>query len=111
MIDKIYEILVKIHDNNNTMPQIQLAKYVTTIYSIDFLLREKLIYSDLDESGDPLDIYHVDDRGYKYIIDHQTEMRRFWRSFFSQFITGLITGSVGTVVLERIIVMLLSGKL
>lgn len=110
MKDPMYTILHKIAYHKDGLQKDQLMCLTTPVYSLDYLLNEKYISSGYNEDGDPNGIYYIEKRGLTYIIDHDNEKRIFWRNFFSHFITGLITGSVGTVVLERIIVMLLSGK-
>ena len=110
MKDPMYTILRKIAYYKDGLPKEQIVSLTTPVYSLDYLLNEKYISSGYNEDGDLNGVYYIEKRGLTYIIDHDNEMRIFWRNFFSQFITGLITGSVGTIVLERIIVMLLSGK-
>lgn len=103
--DKIYEILKRVVDNGNSMRKNDIAKRNSPVY-IEYLFSEKLIYPELDEDGAPTDIIHVGDKGYKYIVEHDAESRRFWRNFFSQFVTGLITGGIGALILEHIILWL-----
>ena len=105
--DKTYNILKTINDHNNTMHEQELSSHLTPVYSADYLLRLHLIYSDYNEDGEPTNIFHVDSEGYKYMVNHQKEIRQFWMNFLSQFITGLITGSVGTLIFEHVILRLL----
>jgi hypothetical protein len=110
MKDPMYIILRKIAYHKDGLRKEQILRLTTSVYSLDYLLYEKYISSGCNEDGDPDGFYYIEKRGLTYIIDKDNEKRIFWRNFFSQFITGLITGSVGTVVLKRIIVILLSGK-
>ncbi|MBQ9613975.1 MAG: hypothetical protein IJV14_15530 [Lachnospiraceae bacterium] len=105
MRDKIYEILKWVVDNGNSVHKNDIAKRNSPVY-VEYLFSEKLIYSELDEDGAPTDIIHVGDKGYKYIVEHDAESRRFWRNFFGQFVTGLITGGIGALILEHIILWL-----
>lgn len=105
--DKTYNILKAINDNNNTMSAQELSRYLTAVYSTEYLLRQRLIYSDYNKDGAPTNIFHVDSQGYKYMVDHQKDIRQFWMNFLSQFVTGLITGSIGTLILEHVILKLI----
>ena len=110
MRDKLYYILKDVIDHDNVGSFKKLASRYSPAY-VDFAISGRLLTFEYDEDGAPTDVIHVDRAGYQYIVEHDTEVRRFWRSFFSQFITGLITGSVGALVIERIILVLLSGML
>lgn len=105
--DKTYTILKKINDHDNVMSEQELSRHLTAVYSTDFLLRHKYICAEHNVYGEDTGIYHVDSAGYKYMVDHQKELRQFWMNFISQFMTGLITGSIGTLVLEFIILKLI----
>ena len=107
LCDKTYQILKKINDHDNTMSEQALSRHLTAVYSISFLLKQKYIYVDHNVYGEDIGIYHVDSAGYKYMVDHHKDVRQFWMSFLSQFVTGLITGSIGTLILEHFILKLI----
>ena len=108
MIDKLYRILIRTSEHKDGITREDLTRHTDAVYSIDYLVREHYLSEGVNEDGGPDGIYYIDKRGLSYVIDHNNEMRRFWRNFFSQFVTGLLTGSVAALVLERVILWLLS---
>lgn len=109
MRDKTYSILKKLLKNKSHLCRAELAKLTNALTTIHYLESRRYIEQGLTEDGSPDGIFVISDSGREYVMTRKAERKQFIVNFFSQFVTGLITGGTGVFVLERLIALLLSA--
>lgn len=106
MRDKTYTILKKMISSNCVLHEAEIAKYTNCLTTIDSLVSRGLVDYGITEEGAPDGTYFISNNGRDYVMQRLAEKRKFIVDFFSHFITGLVTGSVGVLVIQYIISLL-----
>ena len=88
----------------SVMRESELAGKTNALTTIHYLeVSEGYIAQGTTEDGAPDGLYRITDTGREFVLSRKRERAQFWRNFLSHFVTGLLTGSVGTLALEHLI--------
>lgn len=104
MFDNTYKILNTMLKNNSMLTEAEIAKYTNTLITTHYLVSCGYIFYGITEDGAPDGLYSITNEGRQYVVDQKEKHRDFIKSFFSQFITGLLTGSIGLLAIEHLII-------